>query len=188
MLLTVHPRVCGEHHEGLFDDAIVDISIAGRRVSFTRNDAPGGSFDIPWPEVPAAVDVGLLLPDPLGETAGDLLFLSGALAPVWRALTLADLPGGSSPRVRGTHDGSVSLRRRTRFIPACAGNTRRWGIRSSGCSVHPRVCGEHDCSSWNVACSFGSSPRVRGTLPGLLSTRDHDRFIPACAGNTPGAA
>ena len=53
---------------------------------------------------------------------------------------------------------------RTRFIPACAGNTKgktRWTPPSA---VHPRVCGEH----------------VDLGVVGLAL----ERFIPACAGNT----
>ncbi len=71
---------------------------------------------------------------------------------------------GSSPRVRGTprrvdDDGDGS-----RFIPACAGNTRT--------NRHTtRVYG-------------GSSPRVRGTQRDAGACLENVRFIPACAGNT----
>ena len=59
-------------------------------------------------------------------------------------LTKSDLvPSGSSPRMRGTHNGFRHGGYRIGIIPAYAGNT---GIpfdsfRFSG--DHPRVCGEH---------------------------------------------
>ena len=71
---------------------------------------------------------------------------------------------GSSPRVRGTHqrdDGAGDLRR---FIPACAGNSRRPRRVSTRRPVHPRVCGE-------LALPLGRR-------------RPAERFIPACAGNS----
>ena len=49
--------------------------------------------------------------------------------------------------------------------------------------VHPRVCGEHLVVSLSRASTFGSSPRVRGTLAKGNMTDEERRFIPACAGN-----
>jgi len=70
-----------------------------------------------------------------------------------------------------------------RFIPACAGN-RCWSFgRSDGVTVHPRVCGEQSMSSSIFFLFFGSSPRVRGTVPLVQHVVVTLRFIPACAGN-----
>ena len=92
---------------------------------------------------------------------------------------------GSSPRVRGTR--------------LC---------RPASCRpppVHPRVCGELKMEQWRVSRIAGSSPRVRelnaqtetigadtGSSPRVRGTRDGlekpgvgERFIPACAGNSP---
>ena len=50
--------------------------------------------------------------------------------------------GGSSPRVRGTHAGTLSDLGFVRFIPACAGNAQSLCSRGRRVTVHPRVCGE----------------------------------------------
>ena len=92
---------------------------------------------------------------------------------------------GSSPRVRGTLGGGVVVCRRSpvhprvcgelarllpapgwrsRFIPACAGNSRKSPIPPPPPAVHPRVCGELGrCRCGDTVCG---------------------RFIPACAGNS----
>ncbi len=73
------------------------------------------------------------------------------------------VPFGSSPRARGTPDSERSTWIVPRFIPACAGNTRR---------------------KLPVATRWGSSPRARGTQVAGLKIVPGNRFIPACAGNT----
>ena len=50
--------------------------------------------------------------------------------------------------------------------------------------VHPRACGEHVRRVMSVPNSFGSSPRLRGTLKPNLYAPHGRRFIPAPAGNT----
>ena len=93
--------------------------------------------------------------------------------------------GGSSPRVRGTRHGRGGDAAGSRFIPACAGNSIGWRAGSTGCAVHPRVCGELDNPAL-VWCDYaGSSPRVRGTPPRRPQCEHQRRFIPACAGNSP---
>ena len=91
---------------------------------------------------------------------------------------------GSSPRVRGTLSRLRRCGQRTRFIPACAGNTRARGVCVASTSVHPRVCGEHNTSKYSFHFYSGSSPRVRGTRRLILLRPLRFRFIPACAGNT----
>ena len=94
--------------------------------------------------------------------------------------------GGSSPRVRGTPRAADRLPGIHRFIPACAGNATNRPSRSSGTTVHPRVCGERqrrDCRQTGCA---GSSPRVRGTHIEDSAKGKGRRFIPACAGNAKG--
>ncbi len=91
---------------------------------------------------------------------------------------------GSSPRVRGTPTGKLAHDLGHRFIPACAGNTRRRSQRQSGQTVHPRVCGEHLQEAKNLWSMAGSSPRVRGTHETITGMSKYARFIPACAGNT----
>ena len=52
------------------------------------------------------------------------------------------VPFGSSPRVRGTHDHQTHLQRPGRFIPASAGNAGGVRNRVAPAAVHPRECGE----------------------------------------------
>ena len=83
-------------------------------------------------------------------------------------------PTGLFPCVRGEPAASSRSRWPTRvyprcgrFIPACAGNSSRPPCAGRGGAVHPRVCGELFSSSVRGSRGRGSSPRVRGTPPGL---------------------
>ena len=70
---------------------------------------------------------------------------------------------GSSPRARGTPHRCPRRRARSRFIPACAGDTLPT-VSSSNCkSVHPRVRGGHYKIRDVMDITLGSSPRARGT-------------------------
>ena len=51
---------------------------------------------------------------------------------------------GSSPRARGTRAVAPAALVGWRFIPACAGNTKRNIDLESKLAVHPRVRGEHE--------------------------------------------
>ena len=101
-----------------------------------------------------------------------------------RALTDYNPSNGSSPRVRGTVNSSVSERYRRRFIPARAGNSAAPASPSFLSTVHPRACGEQSRSTFSGKSPYGSSPRVRGTDTIPLISRSAHRFIPARAGNS----
>ena len=91
---------------------------------------------------------------------------------------------GSSPRARGTQEGTMAIDPTVRFIPAGAGNTLS-GVDVDRCNaVHPRGRGEHASSAACSAASVGSSPRARGTLDLAPLWPVSERFIPAGAGNT----
>ena len=93
-------------------------------------------------------------------------------------------PGGSSPRMRGTHELVGHGRDLVRIIPADAGNTSTRYSNGWGSRDHPRGCGEHAC----IVCYFfpdtGSSPRMRGTPVVLEALVGPQGIIPADAGNT----
>ena len=91
---------------------------------------------------------------------------------------------GSSPRVWGTPMDPVSRTDRSRFIPACVGNSPPETSCSSEHSVHPRVCGELILQIYNPIGTIGSSPRVWGTLNTSNYMLHYSRFIPACVGNS----
>ena len=91
---------------------------------------------------------------------------------------------GSSPRVRGTRLPFGLQLTRTRFIPACAGNSSLPPTRTTRETVHPRVCGELNAVKATPSAAIGSSPRVRGTRELAKCNSALARFIPACAGNS----
>ena len=175
--MTVHPRVCGEH--GLSPSLNPGTGGSSPRVRGTqfihhtppsyRRFIPACAGNTPFTSVsvyPASVH-----PRVCGEH------------PLAVDVAVHDL--GSSPRVRGTHKIRLARARETRFIPACAGNTVIICTTKTCITVHPRVCGEHLPVSSAGAGFIGSSPRVRGTQILSFSTEYFNRFIPACAGNTP---
>ncbi len=90
---------------------------------------------------------------------------------------------GSSPHARGTLTGERPVRRKSRFIPACAGNAARCCGRRCCTAVHPRMRGERHGAPTARVEAGGSSPHARGTR--ALGGRAflNQRFIPACAGN-----
>ena len=94
---------------------------------------------------------------------------------------------GSSPRGRGTQLPGRLPGAGGRFIPARAGNTATSPSRRRRRAVHPRAGGEHEFPGSGIPRLNGSSPRGRGTRQRSLRFRAGHRFIPARAGNTPGA-
>ena len=97
------------------------------------------------------------------------------------------LKSGSSPRVRGTERIFSCHTHCQRFIPACAGNSLQSIPARLHQTVHPRVCGEQAIRTAPRNPDAGSSPRVRGTVFTADFVFKVKRFIPACAGNRPGA-
>ena len=173
----VHPRVCGELRVALWKASQIGGSSPRVRGTLSRSSASCCGATV-HPRV-------------CGELVG---------TPRHRPML-----SGSSPRVRGTRQPGAGLVRLRRFIPACAGNSYRQ--QHCGCDkpVHPRVCGELPRAPWRGASLVGSSPRVRGTPRAANSRRAapavhprvcgelaalaspaprHERFIPACAGNS----
>ena len=56
------------------------------------------------------------------------------------------------------------------IIPAYAGSTMLMAVTALVDWDHPRVCGEHCNGIVDKVKGLGSSPRMRGALPGLFST------------------
>ena len=92
--------------------------------------------------------------------------------------------GGSSPRMRGTHQLQRPCHRRTRFIPAHAGNSLDPGDLLPEPPLHPRACGELRVLADREPHVIGSSPRMRGTRSLWQRLGLGSRFIPAHAGNS----
>ncbi len=135
LLLTVHPRACGERPRPANTSQVAQWFIPAR-----AGNAVWGIYS----NRGSAVH-----PRACGERT---LHASSAA-----------LHAGSSPRVRGTPNTSKEALILNRFIPARAGNARLYFCRLLQKSVHPRACGERRIMYLEGRPSIGSSPRVRGT-------------------------
>ena len=131
-----------------------------------------------------------LIPARAGNTPGQTL--ANALDPAhprsrgehtFQVLALI-VSSGSSPLARGTLLVSAIVARKSRLIPARAGNTALTGTRSPTFTAHPRSRGEHAFEKATGYDVFGSSPLARGTPGYTAGVRGSRRLIPARAGNT----
>jgi len=182
IVFLVHPRVCGEHSSSV-GASIASIG-SSPRVRGTRSNY-ATSLDT-WRFIPAcAGNTQCRAEDPPTPPVHPRVCGEHFVSPFSQTAQ-----HGSSPRVRGTRPAGrrVAGRRRRRFIPACAGNTGRQRGAGGASAVHPRVCGEHRMRSNIDLFRDGSSPRVRGTPIEIPPSTPGERFIPACAGNTPGGS
>ena len=91
---------------------------------------------------------------------------------------------GSSPRMRGTQEKPQQSIQIQGIIPADAGNTTLGSDWPEHGWDHPRGCGEHLIALGLPPDSWGSSPRMRGTLFRAIRCKYPTRIIPADAGNT----
>ena len=91
---------------------------------------------------------------------------------------------GSSPRVRGKRRWRRRASHADRIIPARAGQTDRERARGTRSPDHPRACGANEGADGSGELAYGSSPRVRGKLMGILDNVGIERIIPARAGQT----
>ncbi len=155
LLMSVHPRGCGEHKTTKVLTSTVNGSSPRVR----------GTHDI----IHLRPRNQRFIPAGAGNTCCSEGF-SGSNSVHPRGcgeheLILQNVPAlsGSSPRVRGTLLWGILRLRLSRFIPAGAGNTISGDYCSGSCSVHPRGCGEHKRVMKKYPRVIGSSPRVRGT-------------------------
>ena len=172
----VHPRVCGE--QAIRSQVASSGFGSSPRVRGTAHAKPMTRYSKRF--IPACAG---------NSRSRGLLFIRFAVHPRVCGEQVARQPhgpnsSGSSPRVRGTDSSSVTSVQTHWFIPACAGNRPRRTRWTFGWPVHPRVCGEQANKAGDLTYRAGSSPRVRGTASMSLSSDHHDRFIPACAGNS----
>ena len=153
--LTVHPRACGERQLWAGRPGYVDGS--SPRLRGTPADRCGIGSPvrfIPAPAGNARAWRGPSCSQPVHPRA------CGERVPALRGFVYFT---GSSPRLRGTLLRLALMFPGSRFIPAPAGNANPVSARFVWCSVHPRACGERQCSAHPHLRAIGSSPRLRGT-------------------------
>ncbi len=94
---------------------------------------------------------------------------------------------GPSPRARGRHHHRRPQSPDHRSIPACAGETIKFGVVPIFRWVHPRVRGGDHKALLMMRVPEGPSPRARGRRPEELYLAAGQGSIPACAGETQSA-
>ena len=90
---------------------------------------------------------------------------------------------GLSPRLRGNHDKVQARWMWSGSIPAPAGEPELPVAAWTPPRVYPRACGGTSCMSWITPTGSGLSPRLRGNPQHPGREEDHQRSIPAPAGN-----
>ena len=174
--IRAHPRPCGEHTTGLLP------------------------ICHPWGSSPPVRGALWAHPKPL-EYSGLIPACAGSTDAFQRGhrarrahprlcgehkspLTLDVFLWGSSPPVRGAPATVDANQRDDGLIPACAGSTGRRGLDYRRPGAHPRLCGEHHCTTISIPRRMGSSPPVRGAPPVSTLVTRTSGLIPACAGST----
>ena len=171
-----HPRPCGEHPEGSsYMPGSVGSSppVRGAPAHLTDHDIRRGLIPAragstgPCSVVPGA---SWAHPRPCGEHVS-VVHCAGAA-------------GGSSPPVRGAHEGASCEDQVGGLIPARAGSTPARSCCGCRPRAHPRPCGEHPGEDGRTEIHPGSSPPVRGAPSGVPMFPGSIGLIPARAGST----
>ena len=157
VLVRDHPRMCGEHQDGICELEEGVGSSPHVRGAQTFHHPPRR----PWRIIPACA----------GSTVLRLL---------WRG------DERDHPRMCGEHlECELVYGARRGIIPACAGSTKTSWCSTTAWRDHPRMCGEHPCCCRCRQTGRGSSPHVRGARDALEAAGLESGIIPACAGSTP---
>ena len=170
----VHPRVCG---------GAVRLS-DGTVLSWGPSPRVRGSLAITRFADP---DVGSI-PACAGEPSGVVSFISRSkvhprvCGGAEISVNYPDVPGGPSPRVRGSPRSIQPSSISTGSIPACAGEPSPPPPPPPETEVHPRVCGGAFCDLIGELIESGPSPRVRGSRRDIPGAAAWHGSIPACAG------
>ena len=90
---------------------------------------------------------------------------------------------GSPPRMRGTEDANGNRQADFRITPAHAGNRHFPSVDVIAPQDHPRACGEQRVRTTGPLATWGSPPRMRGTVAEIVIDQPFDGITPAHAGN-----
>ena len=170
----VYPRVCGGTDTG----RIYAGHGNGLSPRMRGNRTGAGKGGIGRGSIPAYAGEprDLFLPLPLEPVYPRVC--GGTYPSIWGT----GAPLGLSPRMRGNRSRDDVGRAVSRSIPAYAGEPSRPVSMSIWTGVYPRVCGGTACRPPEQPVSAGLSPRMRGNQVWRLDEDQHDRSIPAYAG------
>ena len=170
----VYPRVCGgtlRIHSSMVLAIGLSPRVRGNLGMYSSQATSGGSIPACAGEPPRPSrchTVAGVYPRVCGGTDSDLDLLHAC--------------AGLSPRVRGNRTLGFLERRRTRSIPACAGEPSNSTRLIRERKVYPRVCGGTQSFAFPNWLRNGLSPRVRGNLLQYWIEDAWGGSIPACAG------
>ena len=176
MMVSEHPRVCGENGcclpqsesgAGTSPRMRGKLHCCWRKQGEPRN-IPAYAGKTPGPHQSAPLSMEH--PRVCGE--------NGHPAGLFR------LNAGTSPRMRGKQRFERWWIELARNIPAYAGKTNVYDATIDTKEEHPRVCGENAQVAGVALVDAGTSPRMRGKLTGLSRASIANRNIPAYAGKT----
>ena len=171
-----HPRVCGENWRRTSSPASTIGSsprVRGKRAGSGWRGGPRGL-------IPACAGKTSTRPSAEAYRGAHPRVCGENIAPTLDDITVA----GSSPRVRGKPGWTRQLAALSGLIPACAGKTAWWAVKTRRSPAHPRVCGENLPKALPIISAAGSSPRVRGKRVWKAEPEEELGLIPACAGKT----
>ena len=152
-----HPRVCGENS---FHAARARW-LGGSSPRMRGKLIPRGEGPLAWGLIPAyAGKTGNVIVDASTGGAHPRVCGENTSPPS----TPSRRPG-SSPRMRGKHLLSRSIKTAEGLIPAYAGKTQDCLLACERVWAHPRVCGENSDTKQIKFTNEGSSPRMRGKRP-----------------------
>ena len=150
-----HPRACGAHTWSSCTKDVNRGSSPRMRGSLDMLDSIGYEIGIIPAHAGLTIEARLAFNSPRDHPR--------ACGAHWLEYIGAIIPGGSSPRMRGSQGIGRNIAKVVGIIPAHAGLTHRLRNCLDPRGDHPRACGAHAILMRTILAREGSSPRMRGS-------------------------